>query len=414
MSQTQASSETGPGRIEFIVLISLVMMITALAIDSMLPALPAIGRALGVAQENDRQFVISAFLGGFGVAQLLVGFLTDRYGRRRLMLLGLSGYVLASLAATLATGFDHFLLTRVVQGMMAAIAQVVVRSVVRDRFSGRDMAQVMSLSSIIFMAAPILAPAVGQMVLSIGPWQWIFLGLALIAAMVFCWVLLRMPETLSVEKQIPIKTATIIASARTVLTDRMSLGYSLAMAALSVALFGYLVSVQQIFEHTLHRPDLLPTGFALMAAGMAFASLVNASIVKRYGMRRIGHAALLYFIGVSAVHLIVSLSGNETLTTFIVLQIFVMIGFSLIAGNFGAMAMENMGGVAGMANSIQGFVGNIAGIIFGSLIGQLFDGTTAPLFIGFFICGCLALVAVLITEGGKLFVARNLTVVAGE
>ncbi|MFM2100960.1 MAG: hypothetical protein RLZZ366_2499 [Pseudomonadota bacterium] len=396
-----------PGRTEFVFLISVVMMITALAIDSMLPALPAIGKALGVAQENDRQFVISAFLGGFGLAQLITGFLTDRYGRRNLMLAGLLGYSIASIAASFAHTFEQFLIARIIQGMMAALAQVVVRSVVRDRFSGRDMAQVMSLASVIFMAAPILAPAVGQVVLSVGPWEWIFLGLALISALVLIWVAVRMPETLSVENRIAIEPATIFASARTVITDRMSLGYSLAMAAISVGLFGYLLSVQQVFEHSLKRPDLLPTGFALMAAGMAIASLFNAAIVKRFGMRRIGHAALIYFIGVSALHLVIAATGHETLVSFISLQILVMFGFSLIAGNFGAMAMENMGSVAGMANSIQGFIGNIAGMVFGTLIGRSFDGTTVPLCTGMFICSCFALVVVLITEGGQFFVARN-------
>jgi MFS transporter, DHA1 family, multidrug resistance protein len=404
-----------PGRTEFVFLISVVMMITALAIDSMLPALPAIGKALGVAHENDRQFVISAFLGGFGVAQLITGFLTDRYGRRNLMLVGLLGYAIASITASFAHTFDQFLVARIVQGMMAALAQVVVRSVVRDRFAGRDMAQVMSLSSVIFMAAPILAPAVGQVVLNVGPWEWIFLGLALISALVLIWVIVQMPETLAVENRIPIEPATIFASARAVITDRMSLGYSLAMAAISVGLFGYLLSVQQVFEHALKRPDLLPTGFALMAAGMAIASLLNASIVKRFGMRRIGHAALLYFIAVSALHLVIAGTGHETLVSFIILQISVMFGFSLIAGNFGAMAMENMGSVAGMANSIQGFIGNIAGMVFGSMIGRSFDGTTVPLCTGMFICSCFALIVVLITEGGQFFVARNAPqAVAGE
>jgi MFS transporter, DHA1 family, multidrug resistance protein len=398
---------TGPGRTEFVLLISAVMMITALAIDSMLPALPAIGKALGIQHENDRQFVISSFLAGFGITQLIVGILTDRYGRRKLMLVGLSGYVVTSIIAAFALSFEQFLFARAVQGMMAAIAQVVIRSVVRDRFAGRDMAQVMSLASMIFMAAPILAPALGQIVLTFGPWPWIFAGLATVGAVVWLWVLIRLPETLLPERQTPLEVATIIASARTVITDRMSLGYGTAMAAISVALFGYLVSVQQIFEHTLKRPDLLPTGFAMMAAGMAGASLLNAVIVKRYGMRRIGHAALLYFMLIAAVHAVIAYTGRETLYSFIFLQMLAMAGFALIAGNFGAMAMENMGGVAGMANSLQGFLGNIAGIIFGTMIGRSFDGTTVPLYIGFFICGCVALITVLITEQGRLFVARN-------
>jgi MFS transporter, DHA1 family, multidrug resistance protein len=299
------------------------------------------------------------------------------------------------------------LIARIVQGMMAATAQVVVRSIVRDRFAGREMAQIMSLASVIFMAAPILAPAAGQLVLTIGPWRWIFGALALIGLLTWVWVLLRMPETLPTERRTPIERATILASARTVVSDRNSVGYSVAMAAISVSLFGYILSVQQIFEHVLKRPELLPTGFALMAGGMAAASLLNAAIVKRYGMRMIGHAALLFFTAIGGIHVIVALTGHETLTTFIILQMVMMMGFSLIAGNFGAMAMENMGGVAGMANSLQGSISNAAGLIFGTLIGLSFNGTTVPLYTGYFLCGITALIAVLITERGRLFVARN-------
>lgn len=409
-----SASSAGPGRIEFVLLISAVMMTVAFAIDSMLPALPAIGNALGIAHENQRQFVMTAFLGGFGISQLLVGTLSDRYGRRRLMLWALFGYGVTSLAATFAFTFDQLLLARFAQGIMAAGGQVVVRSVVRDRFEGRDMAQVMSLASMIFMAAPILAPAMGQLVLEIGPWRWIFGSLSIIGFAIWIWVFMRLPETLPPERRIPIERRTVIASARTVIADRMSLGYGIAMAMLSCALFGFLLSVQQIFEHVMKRMDLLPVGFAVMASGMAVASLVNAAIVRRYGMRLIGHAALMFFTAVAGVHLVVALSGHETLWSFIALQATMMMGFSLIMGNFNAMAMENMGNVAGMASSLQGALANLAGITIGSAIGQSFNGTTVPLYTGYFLCGAVALITVFVTEGGRFFVARHVPAAAGD
>lgn len=392
---------------EFIVLISVVMMLVAFGIDAMLPALPDIGRSLGVAEENDRPFVISAFLAGFSVSLLFVGTLSDRYGRRLLLLLSLFGFLLASLACTLAQTFPQLLVARLVQGMMAAGGQVVIRSVVRDRFEGRDMAQVMSLASMIFMAAPILAPAMGQLVLEIGPWRWIFGVLAIMGLLVWLWVLARLPETLSAVDRIAIGRDTLIASARKVVTDRMSLGYSLAMAFISCALFGFLLSVQQIFEITFERPELLPTGFAIMASGMAVASLLNAAIVKRFGMRLIGHAALFFFTGVAAIHALIAFTGHESLVSFIILQCVMMMGFSLMVGNFSAMAMENMGSVAGMANSLQGTLSNLVGLVAGTLIGQAFDGTTLPLYAGFFVCGVVALVVVYLTEHGRFFTARH-------
>lgn len=410
----QSASSAGPGRIEFVLLISAVMMTVAFAIDSMLPALPAIGNALGIVHENQRQFVMTAFLGGFGISQLLVGTLSDRYGRRRLMLWSLFGYGVTSLAATLAKDFDQLLIARFAQGIMAAGGQVVVRSVVRDRFEGREMAQVMSLASMIFMAAPILAPAMGQLVLEVGPWRWIFGSLSIIGFAIWIWVYMRLPETLPPERRIPIERRTIIESARIVVGDRMSLGYSIAIAMISCALFGFLLSVQQIFEHVFQRMDFLPIGFAVMASGMAVASLVNAAIVRRYGMRLIGHSALMFFSAVAGLHLLVALSGHETLWSFIVLQATMMMGFSLIMGNFNAMAMENMGNVAGMASSLQGALANLAGIIIGSTIGQSFNGTTVPLYTGYFLCSLVALIAVFMTEGGRFFVARHVPAAAGD
>jgi MFS transporter, DHA1 family, multidrug resistance protein len=400
-------STTGPGRIEFVLLISAIMMLVAFAIDSMLPALPQIGRALGVSSENDRPFVISAFLGGFTVVLLFVGTLSDRYGRRNLLLYALAGFVVTSLACTLALTFPQLLFARFLQGMTAAGSQIIVRSIVRDRYSGRDMAQVMSLASMIFMAGPILAPTMGQLVLEVASWRWIFAALALLGLAAWGWALGRIPETLPVERRVPITWPNIIASARTVVTDRMSMGYSLAMALMSSALFGFLLSVQQIFEHQFQRPDLLPTGFAIMAAGMALASFINASIVQRYGMRLIGHAALFFFTLIAGIHALIAVSGLETLATFIALQTIMMLGFSLVAGNFGAMAMENMGEVAGMANSLQGTLSNILGLVIGTMIGQAFNGTTVPLYSGYLICSLVALFIVYVTESGRFFTARH-------
>lgn len=396
-----------PGQREFVLLISAVMMLVAFAIDSMLPALPAIGNALGVSVDNERQFVITAFMIGFGVAQFFVGTLSDRYGRRTLMLGSLFAFAITSLGATLASSFDLLLIARVAQGMAAAGARVLVTSVVRDRFEGRAMAQVMSLASVIFMAAPVLAPAMGQLILSVAPWRWIFAVLMLLGLAVWGWVLFRLPESLDPANASEISLAQFKTNARIILSDRQSVGYGIANTCLTAGLMGFLTSVQQVFETIFGRPDLLVYGFAIMASGMAAASLINARIVMRYGMRLIGHSAMIGYTLIAGLHALVALTGHESLTSFIALQTLMMVGFSFAAANFGAMAMANMGGVAGTATSLQGSFSTICGAVIGAAIGQSFNGTTIPLYLGFFACGAVALIAVFVTEGGRLFVARN-------
>jgi MFS transporter, DHA1 family, multidrug resistance protein len=396
-----------PGRIEFVVLVATINMIAAFAIDSMLPALPAIGQSLGVTQETRWGLVVTAFTFGFGVAQLFVGPFTDRYGRRGLMLGALVGYALTALLAASASTFTLLLAARMAQGVATAVARVLATSTVRDRFEGRDMAQVMSLSSAIFMAAPIIAPFFGKAVIDFGfPWRAIFIALAFVGAAIFLWVALRLPDTLAPEHRRPISFASIRQATGIVLRDRQSVAYAVSNACLTATVMGFLTSVTLVFTETLKRPELLPVGFGIMAGCMMVASLTNAAIVKRYGMRRIGHAAILAMTAIAAMHAgLVAWRGDE-LYTFIVLQSAMMVCFALAAGNFGAMAMENMGDVAGTASSIQGSFSAVLGAIGGTVIGTSFDGTTMPLYLGVTFMGLVSIAVIWLAEGG-LFVARH-------
>jgi MFS transporter, DHA1 family, multidrug resistance protein len=395
-----------PGRIEFIVLIATINMIAAFAIDSMLPALPAIGDSLSISEETRWGLIITAFTFGFGCAQLIFGPISDRYGRRGLLLASLVAYALTSLLAAVASSFELLLAARVAQGVATAGARVLATSIVRDRFEGRDMAQVMSLSSAIFMAAPIIAPFFGQAVLEVAPWRWIFIALAFVGAAIFLWVALRMPDTLAPENRRPISFAAIREAAVIVVRDRQSLAYSVANACLTATVMGFLTSVTLVFQDALRRPDLLPTGFGIMAGCMMAASFTNAAVVKRLGMRRIGHAALIGMTAMAALHAAIVAWRGDELVTFIVLQSAMMVGFALAAGNFGAMAMENMGKVAGTASSIQGSFSAIAGAIGGTIIGASFDGTTIPLYVGVTLAGLISIAVIWFAEGG-LFVARH-------
>ncbi|MBY0582460.1 MAG: multidrug effflux MFS transporter [Sphingomonas sp.] len=391
------------GFVEFVALVAALMALTALGIDSMLPALPAIGDSLRIDSENQRQFVISAFLLGFGLAQLIHGPLADRYGRKPILTGALALYVIANAVAAIAGSFDVLLAARFLGGMSIAASRVVTIALVRDCYSGRAMARVMSLAFMVFMAAPIFAPLLGQTVLLVGSWRLIFWAIAAIGAVVLAWFWIRMPETLDPVDRIPLSVPRLASGWWRTITDRWSLGYTLASTALMGALYGFINSIQQIVFDVFKRPDLLIPLFACVAMTMAVTNLFNSRIVIRLGMRRISHSALVMLIVVSAVHLAVAVSGHESIAIFAVLQAMTMACFALANSNFSSMAMENMGAIAGTASSVQGFVSVTAGSLVGALIGQSFNGTVAPLFAGYLIAALLALVIVAIAERGRLF-----------
>jgi len=393
------------GFVEFVALVASLMALGALGTDAMLPALPAIGEALGVADENSRQFVVSAFLGGFGVAHLIHGPLVDRYGRRRVLLWAIAGYVVANVAAALAGSFTLLIVARIAGGSTVAATRIATMALVRDCYHGRAMARVMSIAFMVFMVVPVLAPSVGQVVLLFGDWRTIFWVIAGTAAMLWGWIALRLPETLTPEAASPISPRQIAAGWRVVLGDRAAVGYTLAATALMGGLYGYLNSVQQIMFDTFRHPQLLAAVFAGTAATMAAANLFNARIVMRVGTRRIAHAAVIGLIVLAGVHLLLAEAGLDSLLAFAVMQALTMACFGLASSNFSAMAMENMGGVAGIASSAQGFAGITVGVLVGIVIGQAFDGTTVPMIAGFLVVGLLALAAIAWTERGRLFVA---------
>lgn len=335
------------GFAEFVALVAALMALGALGIDSMLPALPAIGAALGVAVENERQFVVSAFLLGFGVAQLAHGPLSDRYGRRAVLIPALIAYALANLVAAFAGSFTLLLAARFAAGLAVASTRVVTVAMVRDCYAGRPMARVMSLAFMVFMAAPVLAPSLGEVILWFGSWRLIFVMIASAAAIVAAWFAWRLPETLRPEARQQLSPARLYAGWRTTLTERASLGYTLASTMLLGALYGFINSVQQIVRALTGDDHYLVPVFIAVAGTMALANLANSRIVMRLGTRRISHSALVALIVISVTHLAIALSGAETIWSFAVLQALAMGCFGLATANFGAMAMEKMGGIAG-------------------------------------------------------------------
>ncbi len=397
----------GMGFPQFVVLMAALMALSAFGIDGMLPALPELARGYQVTRANDQQLVVTLYLLSFGVAQLFFGPMMDRYGRKPVLLWGLGFYALFSLMAAVAPTFHLLLVARCLQGVAVATTRVAPVSIIRDSYSGRKMAQVMSLCMLVFMTVPILAPTLGLGVMMVASWRWIFGVLAIATAAVAVWAAVKLPETLKPEDRRPINLAQVADSFRIVVGSRLGMGYTLAMAVLFGSLFGFINSAPQLFSEAFHAPQLFPIVFATTAGSMAASSLVNARIVNRLGMRLISHSALLGFTALAAVHCAVALGGHETVLSFAILQAMTMFCFGMISGNFSSMAMEPLGHVAGAAASAQGFITMVGGSITGFLIGQMFDGTAVPITVGFTLCGLLCLGVVLVVEKGRLFVARS-------
>jgi len=391
-----------PGYREFVVLMAALMSLNAFAIDAMVPALPAIGSDLGVADENSRQLLVSLYVFGFGTSQILYGPLSDRFGRKPVLIFSLVLYLAFSLLCAAAASFTLLLAARMLQGAAAASTRVLVVSIVRDRFEGARMAQLMSLVFLVFLLMPILAPSFGQLTLLFAPWRAIFFALALFGAVMLIWSLLRLPETLKPEHRRPFSLASVGAAARETVTSRQSLGYTLAMTMMMGALMAYLNSIQQVVFDVFRSPGLIGLTFAAVAMPMAAASYANSRLVERMGVKRLAHIGAAAFTALALVHLVLALAG-EGLWTFVAMQGLTMACFGLASANFGALAMQPLGHIAGTASSVQGTIGTVGGALLGLAVGQSFDGTVVPLVAGFALLGGAALAILAATERGRLF-----------
>lgn len=395
------------GRNEFIALAAALMALNALAIDIMLPGLQEIGASLGEPDENRRQLVITAYITGFGLAQLVFGPLSDRFGRRNPLIAGVIVYVIAAFACAVSPSFGALLILRFIQGMGAAATRVIAISVIRDIFGGRAMAEVMSLVFMVFMVVPVIAPGIGQVIMLFADWHWIFVFIGMMSTCVLIWIVFRLPETLRAENTRSFTVASIAEGFRIVLTNRVSICYTLALTFAFGALFGFINSAQQIYVGLYGVGAWFPVFFGVVAGFMAISSYLNSRLVGRFGMRKLAHGALLGFLAMTTLGFVLALLGPVPLWLFTIIYALAMIQFAWIGANFNSLAMEPLGHVAGTASSVQGFLQTVGGGILGALIGQAFDGTIRAFSAGYFFAGVLALAMVLVAERGRLFQPQN-------
>ena len=402
-SQEQKRASSRMTFAELVAITAAVMALNALAIDMMLPALGQIGDELGAARDNDRQLIIVVYVLGNGIAQLFFGPIVDRFGRKRVLMWSLGAYILGSALSVFASSFSLLLAARAFQGVTTAATRVAAIAIVRDQCSGRRMAEVMSLAITIFMAAPILAPGFGQLIMFAAPWRGIFIVLLLYGLVLAMWVGWRLTETMAPEDRKPLRAGPIFESYATFVRNRTSIGYTMASALCFGALFGYISTSEQVFLETFHIGNSFALAFALTAGAFGAATLINARLVSRFGMRRLSHSALLVFIIANVLHLAIAASTGETFVLFMLFMSLSFFALGLIGPNATAMAMEPMGHNAGAAAAANGFAGTTIAGFLGGVIGRFYDGTTMPIIMGFTLLGIGAFAIVLWTEKGRLF-----------
>ncbi|MEH2509621.1 DHA1 family bicyclomycin/chloramphenicol resistance-like MFS transporter [Nitrobacteraceae bacterium AZCC 1564] len=392
---------------EFVAIVAAIMALNPLAMDMMLPALPDVGATFHISNANSLQTILSVFLTGFGAGQFIMGPLSDRFGRRPILLFGMLVYGAASILAIVAPSFEALLLARALQGLGTSATRVIATSVVRDCYTGRRMASVMSLAMMIFIAVPVIAPSFGQALMLATQWRGIFVVLLIYGVFALVWSVLRLPETLPTSERKSLAFNVVAGNFWQTVSNRQTIGYAIAAGSIQGILFGYVFSSEQIFTEIYGLGHYFTIAFAAVAVGIAIAGFLNSRIVGRFGMRVISHIALVAQLITAVLMLAAAIAGWLPLSIYMILSTISTFSFGLMFSNFTALAMEPQGHIAGTASSLFGTITTLLGILIGSTIGQHYNGTLVPFAIGAVLAALLALAVVLVVEKGRLFTPHN-------
>ncbi|BDS09716.1 multidrug effflux MFS transporter [Aureispira anguillae] len=375
--------------VEFVVLMAMMMSLTALSIDAMLPALSIIGDDLGVQNPNDNQLTISSLFLGLAFGQLIYGPISDSTGRKTPLYGGLLIFILGSLISIFSTSLTSMIIGRTIQGFGLASPRTVSLAMIRDQFKGREMAKVMSFVMMIFILVPTLAPGVGQLILYLADWKAIFIFIGFMALGILIWFATRMHETLAVEEQIPFSFKRIQDSIVEICTNKIALGYTLTAGLVSSAFIGFLNSAQQVFQDQYNLGTKFPIYFAVLAMSIGVASFVNGKLVMRYGTQRMVKTAITGLVGIALffIGLVPNLEGTMPLWLTMGYLVATLFCIGILFGNLNSMAMEPLGHIAGIGSAIVGSLSTFIAVGIGTIIGLQYDGTLIPIIYGFALSG---------------------------
>ena len=380
---------------EFVALMAMSIATIAFSIDAMLPALPEIGAALTPGDLNRAQLILTSFVLGMGFGTFFTGPLSDAFGRRRVLMGGFVLYIIASLLAMIAGSLEMVLAARLLQGIGAAGPRVVAMAMIRDQYSGRQMAQLMSFVMMVFTLVPAFAPSIGAVIIAFVGWRGLFGAFVVFALINGAWFAIRQPETLAPQSRRAFRAKVLWAGVTEVLSNKVMRITIMVQTLILASLFALLSSVQQIFDVTFDQGDNFPLWFGGLALISGTASLVNATLVVRVGMRMLIRITLFVQIILSGTFIgLLMINALPEWASFAVsliwmASVFYMVGMTL--GNLNAIALEPMGHVAGMAASVSSALSTVLAVAIAAPIGLAFNGTPLPMVFGVFCCMVMAI-----------------------
>lgn len=381
---------------EFVAIMAVIMSFGALSIDAMLPALGEIGSSLEANSLNSTQYIISSVFAGMSLGLLFFGPISDAYGRKNTFILGVSTFIIGCFISYYSKSFDVMIWGRFLQGVGSASCRVITMAMIRDKFSGRQMAKTMSLIFIVFILVPVFAPSIGQLIINISGWRDIFLFMLILSFVSTIWFYLRQEETLSKKNRIKLSIANIKKGTLETLRTKASMVYMTAAGFNFGALVAYLSTSQQVFQQQYHLGDRFPIVFGALAFFIGCSSFLNSRLVEKFGMRKLCIKALIFYSSLALVFLFISIgfNGNPPL---IALLIYLALSFSclgLLFGNLNSLSLQPLGHIAGVANSVISSLQTFISVGLGASIGSFYNHSITPLVAGYFFCSFTAYVMI--------------------
>ena len=385
--QIRKKSET-----EFIIVMASLMSLVALAIDALLPALKDIGLSVGITDPKDNQLLITMIFLGLGFGQLISGPLSDSFGRKPIIYVGFIVFALASLVCVFSTSIEMMVIGRILQGVGLSAPRTISIAMVRDRFSGNHMAKVMSFVVVIFLLVPVVAPAIGKVMLNLYGWRFIFYSQLIFGFFVMIWVWKRQPETLKKADRKKITSSLFIDGIKEFAKHKYAVIFTIFSGFITGSFMVYLSASQQIFQVQYNLVEEFPYIFAGLAIGIGLATFLNGTFVMRLGMFKLVSIFTIMFTIIPIVYIFLYYGEpNPSSTILIIFFVLEFFALGFLFGNTRALAMEPIGHIAGIGAAVNGFVSTIMAVPIATYIGSFIDTTALPLFIGFFVCGLIAL-----------------------